>query len=69
MKECRCEIKDNQFLIVALGDADLFRQYKELSTKEVIDTIEAAYREAGKDMDESVVMSAFHNAMQQAAMV
>lgn len=69
VKECRCEIKDNQFLITALGDRDLLTQYKELSTKEVIDTIEAAYREAGSDMDEEVVMSAFHNAIQQAAMV
>lgn len=70
VKDCRCEIKDNQSLIVAMGDADLFRQYKELSTKEVVDSIEAAYREAGRDMDmdESTVMSAFHNAMQQAAM-
>lgn len=71
VKDCRCEIKDNQSLIIAMGDADLFRQYKELSTKEVVDSIEAAYREAGRDMDmdESTVMSAFHNAMQQVAMV
>lgn len=71
VKDCKCEIKDNQALIVAMGDADLFRQYKELSSKEVLDSIEAAYREAGRDMDldESTVMSAFHNAMQQAAMV
>lgn len=71
VKDCRCEIKDNQSLIIAMGDADLFRQYKELSTKEVVDSIEAAYKEAGRDMhmDESTVMSAFHNAMQQIAMV
>ncbi len=69
VKDCRCEIKDNQSLIVAIGDVDLFRQYKELSTKEVVDSIEAAYREAGRDMDESTVMSAFQNAMKQAAMV
>ena len=71
VKDCRCEIKDNQSLIIAMGDADLFRQYKELSTKEVVDSIEAACREAGRDMhmDESTVMSAFHNAMQQIAMV
>ena len=69
VKDCRCEIKDNQSLIVAIGDVDLFRQYKELSTKEVVDSIEAAYREAGRDMDESTVMLAFQNAMKQAAMV
>ena len=71
VKDCRYEITDNQFLVAAIGDADLFRQYKELSTKEVLDSIEAAYKEAGRDMhmDESTVMSAFHNAMQQAAMV
>lgn len=39
----------------------------ELSTKEVIDSIEAAYREAGSDMDELTVMSALQNAMQQVA--
>lgn len=69
VKDCRCEISDNQALLVAIGDADLFRQYKEMSTKEVVDSIEAAYKEAGRDMDEETVRTAFQNAMQQAAMV
>lgn len=65
VKDCRSEIRDNQTLIAAIGDRDLFQQYKELSTKEVVDTIEAAYKEAGKDMDEETVKSAFQSAMQQ----
>ena len=69
VKDCKCEISDNQALLVAIGDADLFRQYKEMSTKEVVDSIEAAYKEAGRDMDEETVRTAFQNAMQQAAMV
>ena len=69
VKDCKCEISDNQSLLVAIGDADLFRQYKEMSTKEVVDSIEAAYKEAGRDMDEETVRTAFQNAMQQAEMV
>ena len=68
VNDLREEIQDNQVLIIALGDAELFRQYKELSEKEIADTIEAAFREAGKDMSEDVVKQAYQNAMRQAAM-
>ena len=68
VNDLREEIQDNQVLIIALGDAELFRQYKELSDKEIADTIEAAFREAGKDMSEDVVKQAYQNAMRQAAM-
>ncbi len=66
--DLRSEIEDNQTLIIAIGDPELFRQYKEMSTKEVADAIEAAYREAGSDLDEETVQAAYQNAMQQAAM-
>lgn len=66
--DLRGEIEDNQALIIAIGDIDLFRQYKEMSAKEVVDSIESAYRETGSDLDEETVRTAYQNAMQQAAM-
>lgn len=66
--DLRSEIEDNQTLIVAIGDPELFRQYKEISAKEVADSIEAAFREAGSDLDEETVTAAYQHAMQQAAM-
>lgn len=39
-----------------------------MSTQEVADSIEAAFREAGSDLDEEIVRVAYQNAMQQAAM-
>lgn len=68
VNDLREEVQDNQVLIIALGDAELFRQYRELSEKEIADTIEATFREAGKDMSEDVVKQAYQNAMKQAAM-
>ncbi len=67
--DLRDEIKDNQALMIATGDIELFRQFKELSAKEVADSIESAYKEAGSDLDEETVRTAYQNAMQQAAMV
>jgi len=66
--DLRGEIEDNQSLIIAIGDIELFRQFKEMSAKEVADSIESAYREAGSDCDEITVRTAYQNAMQQAAM-
>jgi hypothetical protein len=66
--DLRGEIEDNQALIIAIGDIELFRQFKEMSAKEVADSIESAYREAGSDLDEETVKTAYQNAMQQAAM-
>ena len=66
--ELRGEIEDNQALIIAIGDIELFRQFKEMSTQEVADSIESAFREAGSDLDEKTVRAAYQNAMQQAAM-
>lgn len=63
------EIEDNQALIIAAGDIDLFRVFKELCTQEIMDSIEDAFKEAGSDMDEETVMAAYQNAIQQAAMV
>ena len=39
-----------------------------MSEKKVADSIESAYREAGSDLDEETVRTAYQNAMQQAAM-
>ena len=65
--DLREEVEDNQGMLVALGDADLFRRYKELSIKEVADSIRAAFYEAGEGLDESVVVSAYNEAMKRAA--
>lgn len=67
--DLRGEIEDNQALIIAIGDIELFRQFKELSAKEVADSIESAYKEAGSDLDEETDRTAYQNAMQQAAMI
>ena len=69
MKDLREEIEDNQVLLTALKDASLYRQYKEMSAREVADSIEAAFREAGIGMDEAVVTAAYQDAMRQAAMM
>ena len=68
--ESRSEIEDNQTLMIAIGDIELFRQFKEMRAKEVADSIEAAFREAGSDLDleEETVSAAYQNAMQQAAL-
>ncbi len=66
--DLRSEIEDNQALIIALGDIERFRQFKEMSAREVADSIELAYREAGSELDEETVIKAYQNAMQQAAM-
>lgn len=65
--DLRSEIEDNQALIIAIGDMELFRQYKEMSSKEIADTIESAFREAGSDLDEETVTTAYQDAMQLAA--
>ena len=67
--DLRSEIEDNQALLIALGNIELFRKFKEMSAKEVADSIESAYKEAGSDLDEETVIAAYQNAMQQAAMV
>lgn len=62
------EIEDNQKLIEAMGNIDIYRKYRELTNQEIADSIEAAFKEAGSGMDEAVVMNAYHSAMQQAAL-
>ena len=62
------EIEDNQKLIAAMGDIDIYRKYRELTEKEISDSIEKAFKDAGSDMDEATVMNAYHTAMQQAAL-
>ncbi len=66
--DLRSEIEDNQALIIALGDDELFRKVKEMNAKEIADSIESAYREAGSDLAEETVIAAYQNGMQQAAM-
>ena len=68
LAELRGEIEDNQKLIIAIGDIELFRQFKKMSAKEVVDSIESAYREAGSDLDEETVRVAYQNAIKQAPM-
>ena len=65
--DLRREIEDNQILIMAMGDMEHFRQYKEMTSWEVADTIESAFREAGGDLDEETVRTAYHETMQLAA--
>ncbi len=66
--DLREEIEDNQALLIAMGDMDLFNQFRKLSAAEVTESIKAAYAEAGEGLDESVVNTAYENAMKQVAM-
>ena len=66
--ELKSEIEDNQELIIAFGSPELFRQYKELSIQEVTHTIETAFQEAGKGMDEKTVNAAFKKAMSKVSL-
>ena len=67
--ELKEEIEDNQALIVAMGDTELFGRFKEMSSKEIADSIEAAYKEAGAGMDGTVIRAAYQEAMRLAAMI
>ena len=66
--DLREEVEDNDTLIRTFGDMEAFKAYQRLTTKEVADAVETAFREAGAGFEESVVTEAFHSAMQQAAM-
>ena len=66
--DLRSEIEDNRALLIALGDDELFRKVKEMNAKEIADSIESAYREAGSGFDEETVRVAYQNAMQQVSM-
>ena len=68
MSDLKEEVEDNQKLIEAMGNIDIYRKYRELTNQEIADSIEAAFKEAGSGMDEAVVMNAYHSAMQQAAL-
>ena len=48
-------------------DFEKLEKYKELSLKDIIETIKAAFKEAGKGMDESEVMRTFETTMQYAS--
>ena len=65
MKE---EIEDNQAILCALDDMDVFRLFKELCKQEVAGSIESVYREVGKDIDDQTVVAACQNALAIAAM-
>ena len=67
VKDLKEEIKDNQELIIQLGTPEKLEKYKELSLKDIIETIKAAFKEAGKGMDESEVMRTFETTMQYAS--
>ena len=68
VKDLREEIEDNQTLLVAMKDMEIFQKYKTMSTKEVEDAIKEAYEEAGVGMDASEVTEAYENTMKMMAM-
>ena len=67
VKNFREEIEDNQALLVAMKDMELFQKYKTMTTKEVEDAIKDAYMEAGAGMEDAVVAEAYENAMKMMA--
>ena len=61
VKDLREEIEDNQALLVAMKDMELFQKYKTMTNKEVEEAIKDAYKEAGVGMEDSVVTEAYEN--------
>ena len=67
VKDLQDEIETNQALVAALGDEAVFTQFQELSEKEIRNQIREAYMEAGKGMNEEIVMAEYDKAMKMVA--
>ena len=67
VREERENVEDNQALILALGDIDLLHDLQEYTDREVRETIKAAFDNAGKDSDATIVQDAYDNALKLAA--
>ncbi len=68
VKDLREEIEDNQTLLVAMKDVDLFRKYKTMAAQEIEDTIKKVYEEAGKEMEASAVEESYKSALKMMTM-
>ncbi len=67
VSDLREEVEDNQRLIMAIKDRELFEQYKKLSIREATDTIKEVFKEASSMIDDTVVEKAYQDAVQLAA--
>lgn len=61
------EVEDNQALILAFGSPEALTNYRQLSSKEIADTVEQAIRDSGADLADPAIAETFQSAMQQAA--
>lgn len=61
------EVKDNQELIVSLGDIGLLHSLQEITTQDVKNTIKKAFEEACAGDDPDTVTAAYESALKQAA--
>ena len=68
VKDLREEIEDNQELLVAMKDADLFRKYRTMTTEEVEKAIRSAFEEAGAGMEQAEISEAYESTMKMMAM-
>ena len=63
------EVEDNQAFIIAFGNPEALTTYRQLSSKEVAETVDQAIRDSGADLTNPDIVRTFQNAMQQAALV
>ena len=68
VKDLREEVEDNQALILAFKNMDTLHEYRQLSTKEVTDILEAAFSDAGTELHEPAAAVMFEAVLKQTAM-
>lgn len=61
------EILDNQLLIEAIDDQEIFNSYNDLTNKEVKDNIEKAFKEAGVSENDKEIFDAVNDAFRKVA--
>ena len=67
VREEKENVKDNQSLILKLGDIGLVHALDDISVHEIKNTIKKAFEDAGAGFDTSVVQSAYDNVLKMAA--
>lgn len=67
VREEKENVKDNQSLILKLGDIGLVHALDEITVHDITETIKKAFEDAGAGFDSSVVQSACDNVLKMAA--
>ena len=67
VKDYQEEIVDNQIIIASCENEEVFKKYKEISSKELVSTIRDAYGKAGAGMDMETIRKSYEEALRIAA--